>query len=143
VGIDWPALGTFLTAIVGVVIALDARKTARERTAERSANNADAGESAAESVRLLLDPLNTRISTLESQLTAFAHREQVLKDEREAREKAHKAEIDGLRTVMSVMQSEINEFRGGVDVLLAQMEGAGIIPRWKPKPKTGPLGGKV
>jgi hypothetical protein len=63
-----------------------------------------------------------------------------LQEEREARETAHKKELDGLRTIISVMQSEINEFRGGVDVLLAQMEAGGIVPRWKPKPKTGPLG---
>lgn len=114
----------------------------RQSQADADRSDASASESAAESVRLLLDPLNARISALETQNKAFINREKQLQTEREEREATHKNEMDGLRTVLSSVQSELNEFRGGVDVLLAQMEGAGIIPRWRPKPKTGPLGQK-
>jgi len=118
------------------------RSLLRRRQEQSSADNLDAqsNRAAAESVRLLLEPLNARIASLEEQLKGFANREAQLKDEREERETRHAEEVSSLKTVQAVMQSEIDELRGGVAVLVAQLEGAGILPRWKPKPKTGPLG---
>lgn len=120
------------------------RSFLKRRQVMAAAENLDAQSTraAAESVRLLLEPLNTRIASLEEQLKGFTNREAQLKEEREKRETAHAAEVTSLKTVQSVMQSEIDELRGGVAVLVAQLEGAGIIPRWRPKPKTGPLGSK-
>ncbi len=142
--IDWTAIATILTAAGGVAIALDARKTARERSAERAVATADAGESAAESVRLLLDPLNARIATLETLQAASLNREKQLHDERLKREQAHKEEIGELIDIQTAMQKEVDELRGGIAVLVSQLETARIVPRWRPqaKPGTGPLGAK-
>lgn len=129
-----------LLALAGTVFTIMANR--RRTAAAANSLDARASESAAESVRILLDPLNSRIASLEAQLAAFATREKVLKDEREEREAKHAEEVTGLRNVQAAMQSEMDELRGGVQVLIAQMEAAvpPIIPRWKPRAKTGPLG---
>ena len=134
--IDWIALVTLAVAVSGAVLGWAARKTARERLATLASQEADAklaiaqaGESAAQSVQLLLPQLNARITELATQLLEARTTISELQTALAARDVKEKQ-----------MQVEIDELRGGVMVLIAQLEENGIRPRWKPK--TGPIGQK-
>ena len=138
-------VGTALGSLLAYAIA-----STRLRSQTR-VDNADAGESAAKAADILIGPLTTRVVELEAQLRK--DREELVKikkqhtDELEqwtqqlaSRDKQRQTELKISDEKHLQMQAEIDELRGGIAVLVAQLEAAGLKPRYKPK--TGPLSEK-
>lgn len=135
--IDWAAIVTAIAALAGVIVAFDARKTARQKLAEAGRVQAEAGHAAAESVEILLAPLNARITELSVALVAANETIAILKRDQADMLLRYTTEMVQRDQERGKLHAEIDEMRGGVMVLVAQLEQAGIKPRWKPK--TGPL----
>lgn len=174
--IDWGALSqiiTFLIAIAGLVLSLyrarpEVRKVEADTNlsrAETEKARADAAKTAAESVDLLIPPLNHRIDALTEELAKTNKRGEDLvqeimaerearKAEREAREavdanareeiaRRHAAELSALNQRVSEQQAEIealklesSELKHGVAILVIQLKQNNITPRWPAE--TGP-----
>lgn len=163
--IDWPAvaiLGTLVVSLLTAALTLyRTRPELRKVQADTNLADAQTGYAAAQSAELLLGPLNTRIDELQDQITGQARKISTLESERDElkqgrakREEDHTAEIDSLKAAqaaqqeahkgeIAALQNEVDGLRGGIMVLVAQLEAAHITPEWKPKPKpgTGPLAG--
>lgn len=124
---------TMLVALSGVYFGWDARRTAKERLAAVRKDNTEGDSSAAKAVELLLGPLNARIDTLSSDLSTANIKIATLT-----------VAVGERDTKISAQQNELDEFRAGFSILLAQMREAKIEPRWQPRPKpgTGPLAEK-
>lgn len=121
------SLGTF-------AVALSQR---RSNLASARKYVADAGEVAAQSVGLLLGPLNEKLEKVMSDLGTANERIEKMQTERDLERESLKAERAARAEERRVMQAEIDELRAGVGVLVAQLEAAGLTPRYKPK--TGPI----
>lgn len=131
---DAALIVTMLTALGGLYLGYDARRTARERLATVRKDSAEGDSAVAEAVKLLLEPLNARIDTLNTDLGNANIKIATLMvqvQERDVR--------------IAEQQDELDEFRAGFTILTAQMREAKIEPRWQPRPKpgTGPLAGKA
>lgn len=129
---------SFIVAIGSLVVSFSQRRK----------NSADAGETSSRSVGLLLEPLNKRIDTLTEELDKANKKIAKVESERESERERYRIEREEAERIRKQenkereeerikMQSEIDEMRGGFIVLNAQLEGAGITPRYKPK--TAPL----
>ena len=132
--IDWVQVVVALTSLTGVVLAL---RTARERKGDMSKVGAEAGEAAARSVDLLLEPLNNLVAKLNADLLLAKANIIELEGKLEARDREWAQERLVQAEDRRQMEAQISELRGGVMVLISQLEAANITPRWKPK--TGPL----
>ena len=137
--IDWTALGIIISIIIGLggllLQFLKRPQEVKQAKADTNRSVAEAGKAAAESVDLLLIPLNDKIAALNTRVAALEQERDALRESRDQREIDHAEEIKGLKNTQAVQQSEIDELRGGVAVLVAQLEAAGLEPRYKPKPK--------
>lgn len=124
---------TMLVSLAGAYLGFDARRTARERLADVRKTNAEGDGAAAEAVKLLLEPLNARITNLAADLSAAEIKIATLTVALQEREGQIKAQ-----------QDEMDELRAGVTILTSQMRENKIEPRWQPRPKPGtaPLVGK-
>lgn len=124
---------TMLVAISGALLGWDARRTARERLSDERKVGAEGDSAAAAAVKLLLEPLNDRITKLSDDLMAANIKIATLTVQVQER--------DGR---IAEQQSELDEFRAGFTILTAQMRENKIEPRWQPrlKPGTAPLAEK-
>jgi len=114
----------------------DIQKTeAQTVQAEAQADNLDAraSEAIARASDLMLGQLNAQLSRALAEIAA-------LKQENVERDKAHKIEreewirqINERDQLQARMQNEMNELRGGIQVLIAQFKENSITPRWQPK----------
>lgn len=140
--IDWIAVIQGLVTLVGLAIAWDARKTAREKIAAAAVQSADAGESASNAVKVLLDPLVARIKALEGQVETLTNREMILVREREEREERHAIEISEVRRQMTdelaavearrqaeAKQAEIQRLKMEADLAVLRAENATLKAR--------------
>lgn len=171
--IDWPTISALATTLAGALLAWRSSKSSLERAAETERVEAeaehaltDAGLAAAQSVNLLLDKLNERITQQNEEINGLNQRQRLGIQERHSMQAKYDAEIAKLKAdyeeerrclqfgidqvkeqavkdrqafegVRAQMQAQITELRSGIGVLIAQLEQAGILPRYKPR--TGPL----
>lgn len=156
--IDWASVYQITLAIgvlAGLILSIyNLRPNIRKTESETEKNAADSEESkanaerakaeagvfAAQSADILLKSLNERVLFLESENTAKTQEIESLKTGREALKQEHAEENNRLIGKINVLQSEVDELRGGVAVLVAQLEAEKLAPRYRPKPKTGPIG---
>ena len=127
---DWALVVTMIAALSGIYLGWDARRTARERLATVRKDSAEGDSSAAKAVEILLKPLTERINTLQGDF-----------DKANIQIATLTVAVRDRDTQISAQQSELDEFRAGFTILIAQMREGKIEPRWQPRPKlgTGPL----
>jgi len=111
----------------------------RRRTNAQADNyDAQASAAAAKSVNLLLGPLNMRVTDLANKLAAAEEGMAQMRSDHAQERIEWSRQLRTRDETIAKLQNTVNEYNGGIAVLIAQMEENKITPRWKPR--TGPFG---
>lgn len=123
-----PLILAALISVVGTIIGAGISAflawyfTRRKQGSEVSKNDADASAAVAASAKLLIDPLNAQINTLTSQIASM-----------QASREADRLILETMRLELLNKDGQLQELRGGIDVLIGQFKQLGVTPHWEPQ----------
>ncbi len=127
-----PTMLTTLGAIVMVGIQVWANR--RKVASEADDYDARASQTVAEAANMLIEPLKTRLVEVETRNQTVLDELMVIKRQHTKEREAWAMQLQERDGQRAQMQAEIDELRGGIVVLVAQLQAAGIPPRYNPKP---------
>ena len=113
-------VGTLIGCVISAFLAW--YFTRRKQGSEVSKNDADASAAVAASAKLLIDPLNAQINTLTSQIASM-----------QASREADRLILETMRLELLNKDGQLQELRGGIDVLIGQFKQLGVTPHWEPQ----------
>ena len=129
--------GSVLGIILGAVLMWLINRRKNETSANK--DEADAAATITTSARSLIDPLNDEIAKLNLKLETMQTERKQEAEAREIEAKTHVTEMEKVQLDLASLKSElfrkegqIQELRGGVDVLIGQLKQLNIKPKYDP-----------